>query len=417
LLRFELRLSFKSEFKNLQGISTKQLKTLGVFMSDKNSVVADPALGGLLAAIRQGDFDDVKRHLENGADIDAKETKSHKDIPLIAAVESGNQDMLQFLLDAGAIVNRRYTFSPLSQAALELKDPGMVKLLLSNGANPNTAVHQASVLSHCCSALFEDKEKDFNDDYRLVHVPIDDSSYEIASLLLEAGASPDGERNHVPAAPLEYPLMANDLRTIELLIKHGAKLTPTAIFSSACFCAREGLIEALQLILDNGWKPNPKKAKNKAPASPLNYAVARGHLNIIELLIKHKIKLDYIPKDRLSTAYLKRSFSGHCVNVAIICGQHAALRLLLQSGASPNGAVEVTEDTSADRPQPLTLASYLGDTEAIKILLEHGADINEQSGHVYGEYKDCSSKTPLQVASEAGHQAVIDLLLERGATS
>jgi len=385
-------------------------KALEKLVSDKNSVSIDLELDSLLSAIRQCDFDGVKKHLDNGADIDANETKSYKNIPLIAAVESGSLEMVHFLLDAGAFVNRRHEFSPLSQAALELKDLDTVKLLLSNGANPKTAVHQASVLTHCC---YSNSTK-----HRWVPVPIDDTSYEIASLLLEAGASPDGDRFHVPAAPLEGPLMANDLRTIELLIKYGAKLTPAAIFSSACFCAQEGNIEALQLILDNGWKPNPKKTnKNKAPASPLNYCVARGHLNIIELLIKYKIKLDYIPKDRLSTSYLKRSFSGHCVNVAIICGQHAALRLLLQSGASPAGGVEVTEDTSVDRPQPLTLASYLDDIEAIEILLEHGADINEQSGHVYGEYKDCSEKTPLQVASEFGHHAVVDLLRERGAIS
>jgi ankyrin repeat protein len=54
----------------------------------------------------------------------------------------------------------------------------------------------------------------------------------------------------------------------------------------------------------------------------------------------------------------------------------------------------------------LQCASFNGALEAVRLLLEHGADV---------EKKDIYGQTALQVAAEEGHDEVVELLRKHGA--
>jgi ankyrin repeat protein len=80
-------------------------------------------------------------------------------------------------------------------------------------------------------------------------------------------------------------------------------------------------------------------------------------------------------------------------------GSQAIVRLLLEHGADIN----VPSRTGWT---PWHSASFNGALEVVRMLLEHGADV---------EAKDYDDKTALQYAAEEGHDKVVELLREHGA--
>jgi ankyrin repeat protein len=77
----------------------------------------------------------------------------------------------------------------------------------------------------------------------------------------------------------------------------------------------------------------------------------------------------------------------------------SVLRLLLEHGADINVQ-------NQDGKTPLHEALTYGALEVVRLLLKHGADV---------EAKDNYGKTALQVAAEYGHNKVVELLREHGA--
>ena len=68
---------------------------------------------------------------------------------------------------------------------------------------------------------------------------------------------------------------------------------------------------------------------------------------------------------------------------------------------------------------PLIYSSYRGDKQAVKILLDAGADINLRSNPTiyHPNLKINTPQTPLSIAITRGWADIVELLLERGANS
>jgi ankyrin repeat protein len=81
-------------------------------------------------------------------------------------------------------------------------------------------------------------------------------------------------------------------------------------------------------------------------------------------------------------------------------GDTQEVRRLLQDGCSPNAQIFVIGI------RPLTVAAGGGHLETVKVLLDHGADINAE---------DFSGWTALHAAAMNGRVAVVRYLLEHGA--
>jgi ankyrin repeat protein len=90
------------------------------------------------------------------------------------------------------------------------------------------------------------------------------------------------------------------------------------------------------------------------------------------------------------------------VHLAIFGGQEEALRLLLERGADPN-ALATSEIAKVP---PLGTAAFVRSTELARVLLDAGADPNVQ-----GE----GGFTALHAAAQNGDEELEGLLLERGA--
>jgi len=84
-----------------------------------------------------------------------------------------------------------------------------------------------------------------------------------------------------------------------------------------------------------------------------------------------------------------------------ICGQWEAVKLLLDHGEDVNQGDKFCLT-------PLHLAVWYGQESIVKLLLEHGADVNA---------KDRFQKTPMQKAERNNHQSIIQILKKHGATA
>ena len=84
-------------------------------------------------------------------------------------------------------------------------------------------------------------------------------------------------------------------------------------------------------------------------------------------------------------------------------GDATALRKLIESDPSLLNARDTDEST------PLHCGSWKGNVEAVKVLLELGADVNAQNKNNYW------GNTPLHAAAHDNQRAVAELLIANGA--
>jgi ankyrin repeat protein len=91
---------------------------------------------------------------------------------------------------------------------------------------------------------------------------------------------------------------------------------------------------------------------------------------------------------------------------AVMAGDLAAVRKLVEQGADVNGLDTRPEVAGANGRRPLNWAAIRNDTKMIELLLELGADINGQN---------VSGFTPLHHAVEHETIEALKLLLARGA--
>jgi ankyrin repeat protein len=89
---------------------------------------------------------------------------------------------------------------------------------------------------------------------------------------------------------------------------------------------------------------------------------------------------------------------------AAVQGELAIVRLLLEAGADPN-----QESSGESEGIPLCAAASWGRTEVVRLLLEHGADPN------LAERPKDGAMTALRWARRKGHSETAQVLLEAGA--
>jgi len=352
--------------------------------------------------VYKGNIELTKNDLHEGADVDFMDD-IYGGPPIKIAVEQNNFSIVKLLVEHGADVNKKSYYSALSLAALINKNEEITKYLLNHGANPNSYLHSASILNHACYNTDPDTEK---------AIPLTENDVEIVKLLLNAGADTNGNRGDCPPSPINTPIKANDLNIVQLLLSHGAKLTTMPVLVSAIYCTEQGNHEMLKLLLENGWKPTPKKAKDKYPASPLNYAVASGFIDIVKLLIEYKVNLNYVPNYCPNDMYTSSCHEIHPVSLAIKSNQYEILELLLKNAASPDGSIK---RTSIYDVSPIIVAASKNDLIALDLLLQYKVDVNKYNFSIIGEFINFSNQTALDIAIGKGHSEMIKVLNENGA--
>ena len=159
--------------------------------------------------------------------------------------------------------------------------------------------------------------------------------------------------------------------------------------------AKTGNAQHLQRLLDNGGDVDSASPETENGATPLMLAARFNDVHVVEFLVERGASLE------------KHDNQGYFpIHHAAFGGQAGNIARLIGYGADVNVLKEREQWWSvSDQLSPIFLAAEYGHSEAVDVLLKHGADSNSPSR--YGV-------TPLHIAATNGHLETTQLLLRNG---
>jgi len=219
----------------------------------------------------------------------------------------------------------------------------------------------------------------------------------VAKRLLEDGVVLDPETSvptssssditsHIPFSKSPLP---------ENMVYYRPTLTPLALAAEA------GHLNVVKLLISSGADIDARKS---GYVSPLQAASMNNHLDVVEYLLASGADPN--------RNYIFREL-GAAIAAAVFNQNNDLLALLLRHNASPN-AISRKQIVGWDHYiSGLGWACWRGNMDAVRLLLEHGADI-EYLGRP-DEFEPVPDDwTPAQVAQDCGHHQIVDLLVLRG---
>ena len=397
--------------------------------------------------------------LEKGAAVNAKDKKNKT--PLDYAISKKRTEVIKLLRSKGGKTTKELLAADDIFAAAEVGDVESIKKLLAGGADVNgknkggyTALHLAAKRGQAAAAaaLLEAKANiglaSKSGKTALHYVAYYNGNLDLAKALLDAGAAvnaKDGKNK----TPLDYALSKKRTELAELLRSKGGKTTKELAAAENIFTAAEvGDLEAIKKHLEGGADVN---AANKKGYTALHMAVRRGQKDAAALLLekganvnaqrKGKTPLDFAGKNEEIAALLrekggktgKEIKAAGSIFSAAQSGLVDAVKTHLAAGVDVNGKnkggytalhlaakkghIEVAAAlleakaniglaSKSGKTALHYVAYYNGNLDLAKLLLNAGAPVN---------VLDKRRKTPLDYAVSRRNDALVELLLAKGA--
>jgi ankyrin repeat protein len=342
--------------------------------------------------------------------------------PLHAAAETGNVDMVRFLLALGAEVDTvdNQGRTPLGIAASRA-DPETIRYLVAAGANIHRPVSAENPVTPALlgirsggtllKALINTKSLNSrNPDGRaMIHLASQEGKVDTINILISEGAQLN-DRDNKGKTALDYAFEGTTsfscAETAEKLVLAGA-LSSNPFFAYFAPAARSanynirisGDYTALHYAAQKGYsgyvsfilsKKTDINTKTNSGATALHEAYRAGEVDIMRQLITGGADVN------------ARDAKGNCpIHLAVPADQHElAMVLLLENGAEPN-----VRDEHGDTP--LHVVIVLGRSlELVNRLLAAGADIS---------IRNVEGITPLHLAVENNRTDLVSVLLENKA--
>ena len=315
----------------------------------------------------------VKALIDGGAKVDHSVGNRDAELVLSFALECRDEDdklkahvdpeLVQILLNAGAVINRSTGESPLASAA-EWGHVEVVDLLVSAGADVNmVSFNGVSTSTPLMTAVGCGSDIPDGDVIRMVQI------------LLLAGADPNGVAtcDVEVETPLEAAMRRESIELIQLLLGNGARVNEQSFVEAVRCCD----INVVKLLLNSGCQ---------VTESAIESAVESNSTMVFFLLEITDKRI----KERCKTAALIKS---------IECGKMALIQELRVSGAQ----LVQNYDLRAAIQQVIKT----GNTPVLRFLLD------EKSG--YRTLSLESLDTGLWIAINNHWNDIVQLLLEAGA--
>lgn len=306
----------------------------------------------------------VQLLLKFGADVNALDFD--KNSPLMSAVMSGNEKVVEILFDHGAKVLNWSTLNRLDRTALHQAawqgNVKMVELLLNRGAGSEmeTKCNRKTVL---LTALSSKNVKE-----------------EMIKLLLDNGADV-----HAITYPSSWEKVEDDYPTSPIDDNDTTTLH---------YAALSGNEKIFQWIFDRGVNP---QAENLMDLTTLHFAAAGGNEKIVKFLLDHQ-GANVNAKDRRDNTTLHYAVRG---------GNAKIVQLMLDYGICVNSA-------NLGGETPLHIACELGFDSVLKVILRFNPNVNATVTDPV-MLRSCKSIKPIYLAVARGkNDECVKLLLNCG---
>lgn len=358
----------------------------------KANIAGDAAL---LSAAADGDLTTVKARIAAGADVNAA---GKGQIPaLFQAVRSGKMKIVQALLDAGANLNlvayptsgSSVKSSPLCYA-IEKKDQDIVEALLDAGADIGLATWSdhnaaASAAEQSCKAYYQLNASE-EDWYGKKRTKAD---------LAKAKADCEHWLHFVREA-IRKGVKVRDYSLWEAVNHRHNELALLLISAGVNPSVAPHITSVLNRSIEHGNDPLTlallkagASVKRDGEASPLLVAAEKGRLSVVPALLEAGADINAVGNMQIG------EFGPEEVEEETVAGGAAVVR----TTHIPNPPV-------AEASTALIIATRLGNTAMVKLLVERGADLNLGDKH---------GVTALGWAMKLGKSEIAELLKKAGA--
>ncbi len=347
--------------------------------------------------------------LLSAKDVDLNQRSSDGTTALHWAVYNNDESLVMRLLRAGADVNAMndYQSSPLSEAAV-FGSPAIIQALLKAGAN----VHAEN-----------------RDGQTALMIVARTNNVEAAQLLLKRGAKINSHERWRGQSPLMWAAAEGQPEMVKLLIKNRADVNarstvnnyerqvtaeprmqarPAGGFTPLLFAARRGCAECARALIKAGADVNLTDPER---VTPLLLATLNLSFDTAAVLLDHGAdvnKWDTWGRSALYVAVDMNSLPTGGRADRPSPDKTSALEIierLLKAGANPNLQLKLyppyrslRDDRGADNmltvgTTPLLRASKAGDLTVMKLLIDHGANV---------DLPNVTGITPLMAAAGTG---------------
>lgn len=312
-------------------------------------------------AVGRGQKDRMIRMLDRGADIDT--ITSDGTTSLMLAISFRRVEIVEYLIERGASVNIKLEGRCAAiHFAAERENKRVVGLLIDKGADIQAKGYNGNTVLHYAASVRDT---------------------EMMELFIEKGVNINSVNNE-NQTPLHHAVENNSKDVAEYLIKKGASMHMDGCESPFMKAIYSHLSDMIKLFIDNDFDI---KSDGHEGSEYLYTAIRWCSHDVAELLLLKGAKTHYISE-----------LGNSAVHMAVVFSSDSVMKLLLEQKDINFSIKNATGNT------PLHVAIKRHNFEAIKMLLEKGADIYAVNN--YGN-------TPLSLSKRSKYRYIKDLLRER----
>jgi len=351
------------------------------------------------SAIKAGDTKTLEEMFREDLKADAVMKQNWTLLHL--AAKAGRANVVKLLIERGAKVD---ALTEMRQTALDVAlasdKPEVAELLKKHGGRMGMefSLHSAALAGNLkWVKKHVDAGADINEKHRgelPLCIALSRNKWDVAGFLLKKRPDVSKRQENHNTAIHEAAHAGADNTLLKAILDLGADVNAVGCWSLTplCWAARGGHEDAVRFLIQNGADVGYRA---KDGSGPVSEAVHEGHLDLARVLIDggakcslhHAVQCEHVAKARqlLSEGADVREEDEQCINspmgVAIWDDSVEIVQLLLEFGANPNEQEPIRNSAEGawGGDTPLHDAVHKGSVKMVKLLLAHGADPDIQN--------------------------------------